>query len=176
MALADAVNIVIPFTEGWEKFAPSPYLDGTSYAIGYGNHYYEDGTQVSADDDAIDQPRAEQLMTFFLNQSGEEVLNQVKVPLTDNQLAALTDFAYNVGSITPTLLALINSGADPATVGTQIEKSAITAGGVPNAGLVNRRAAEAGLYQSTGTGFSGSLILMLAAGLLLLFGITRKYR
>jgi lysozyme len=170
MALADAIAIVTPFTESWETFSASPYLDGTSYAIGYGNHYYEDGSQVSADDDAIDQPTALALLQYYLNQAGAEVLSQVTLPLTDNQLAALTDFAYNVGSITPVLLSVINSGALPPAVATQMQQSATTAGGVPDPNLVARRLAESGLYQETGVGSMAILFVGIAIiGLWLLY-------
>jgi lysozyme len=166
----NAIQIVTPFTEGWETFSPAPYFDVDGYAIGYGNHTYEDGTAVAADDDPIDQARAEQLLQFFLNQSANEVLSQVTVPLSDNQLAALTDFAYNAGSITPVLLSVINSGADIQTVAQQLEQSAITAGGVPNTNLANRRIAEAGLYQETGAGTTTIAIVVLAIiGMWLLF-------
>jgi lysozyme len=173
MAFQDIEQTVVPFTEGWETFSPSPIYDVNGYEIGYGNHYYEDGTAVTADDDPITQPRAEQLMIYFLNQAANQVLSQVRVPLTNNQLAALTDFAYNVGSITPVLLSVINSGAAPDQVAAQMEQSATTSGGVANPNLIARRQAEAGLYQQSG-GDSTTLIAIGAAIIILLLLLHRN--
>lgn len=76
------------------------------------------------------------------------VLRLVKVPLTDNQLAALTSFAFNVGTGalgSSTLLRLLNQG--------QYEDAAkqfarwTKAGGKTLSGLVRRRAAETALFR-----------------------------
>ena len=49
--LQKAVAIAAPFTAGFEGFRASPYFDVNGYAIGYGNHYYSDGTAVEQTDD-----------------------------------------------------------------------------------------------------------------------------
>lgn len=76
------------------------------------------------------------------------VLRLVKVPLTDNQLAALTSFAFNVGTGalgSSTLLRLLNQGQyeDAAKQFARWNK----AGGKTLSGLVRRRAAEAALFR-----------------------------
>ncbi len=76
------------------------------------------------------------------------VLRLVKVPLTDNQLAALTSFAFNVGTGalgSSTLLRLLNAGQyeDAAKQFARWNK----AGGKALSGLVRRRAAEAALFR-----------------------------
>jgi lysozyme len=164
----NAIAIAVPFTANFEGFSSVPYLDAGSYAIGYGNHYYEDGSAVSADDDPIDQDRATQLLTFFISQVATELAPHVSGSLaTDNMLAALTDLGYNWGAgsvLQSKLLQLINAGSDPTTITAQWQQTAATSGGVYNSDLYNRRIAEAGLA------FSGSsnLLVLLVAGLVLL--------
>ena len=96
---------------------------------------------------------------------------QIAVTITENQLAALTSLRYNCGTITSTLLNLINSGADPGAIGSQIEKTCTTSGGVPNSDLIARRQAEAALYESQGIGSGTSLLLVagIALGVYIMF-------
>ncbi len=71
----------------------------------------------------------------------------VKVPLTANQLGALTSFAYNLGSgalASSTLLKLLNAG-DYAGAAAQFARWN-KARGKTLAGLTKRRAAEAALF------------------------------
>jgi len=168
MDLSNSISVASQFTAGFESFSASPYWDVNGYAIGYGNHYYEDGSAVSADDDPISQDDATALLNFYLLQNANAILAQVTAPLTDNQLAALTDIRYRCGTITTALLNLINSGADPATVGDQISITCITVNGIQDAGEQARADAESGLYQEA-SGLSGNTILIGAA--LILGGI-----
>ncbi|MDR9777190.1 lysozyme [Rhizobium hidalgonense] len=86
------------------------------------------------------------------------VESAVKVPLTDNQFAALVSFAFNVGAAnfrSSTLLKKLNAG-NYAAVPAELAKWTKSKGKTMP-GLVNRRAAEAGLWaegafvQSSGT-------------------------
>jgi len=75
-----------------------PYLDTRGVAtIGYGNTYYEDGTPVTIQDPAITQDRAQALLELTVQRFYDSVCKLVQVDATDNQLAALTSFAYNEG-------------------------------------------------------------------------------
>jgi len=164
MDIQGAISVAVPFIEGWEGFEPAPYYDTNGYAIGYGNHYYEDGSPVTADDDPITQGRAEQLLTFYVQQNAAAIAAQVTQGLNINELAALTSLRYNCGTITNAVLNLVNSGADPATVAAQIEQTCTTSGGVTNQDLILRRQAEAGLYQqSPGTSLLPILIVAAVA-------------
>lgn len=72
----------------------------------------------------------------------------IKVPVTSNQLGALTSFAYNLGVTAlagSTLLKLLNSGSPAAVVAQQFARWNM-AGGKVVAGLTARRAAEAQLF------------------------------
>ena len=74
----------------------------------------------------------------------------VQVPINDNQLIALSSFAYNEGPgafQTSTLLKLLNSGADINIVANEFDKW-VYAGGKVSPGLKNRRNAEKQLFLS----------------------------
>ena len=88
--------------------------------------------------------------TIFQNANLLETICKVNVPITDNQLMALSSFSYNVGKeafATSTLLELLNSGADINTVADQFDRWTYS-GGVVNKGLTARRAAEKALFLS----------------------------
>jgi lysozyme len=161
MNLDNAVNIAVSSLVGSEGYAATPYWDVNGYAIGYGNHYWEDGSPVTQDDDPISQARALQLVTFFAYQNGQAIVNQLAVDLNDNQLAALISIRYNCGTITNNLLNLINSGADSAAIAAQIQQTCITSAGQPNSDLVARRQMEANLF-STPVIISLGLVAVLA--------------
>jgi lysozyme len=171
MNFDNAISIATDFIAGRESFAPSPYWDVNGYAIGYGNHYYEDGSPVTADDDPIDQARAAQLLDYFVRQNANALMAQIIRPLTDNQLAALTSLRYNCGTITTNLLNLLNSGADPDSIAQQIQSTCVTSSGAYNASLFQRRKLEAGLFLSAGGLLSsGLVIIFVVAAYLLLKG------
>lgn len=165
MDIPSSISIATSFIAGIETFSPTPYWDVNGYAIGFGNHYYEDGSAVSADDDPIDQDRAMQILSFYVSEDANTIADQLTVDQNANELAALTSIKYNCGTITTALLNLINSGADPATVGAQIEQTCTTSGGVTNSALIARRGMESALYQDTGIGGGTSLLLVAAIGL-----------
>jgi lysozyme len=66
------------------------------WTIGWGNTFFEDGTPVKRGD-KITQLRAETLHLYKLAEFESGVRRLVKSRCTDFQLAALVDFAYNVG-------------------------------------------------------------------------------
>lgn len=122
--------------------------------IGWGSTYYPGGTKVRKGD-IITQAKADELFAWELSEKGVGVAKLVKVPLTDDQFAALTSFAYNVGLGTPggtkglapsTLLKLLNAGdyKGAAERFGDFRKS----NGKVEAGLVRRRASERNLFLS----------------------------
>jgi len=170
MDYSTAINTAADFIAGRESFSPVPYYDVNGYAIGYGNHYWEDGSPVTSDDDPITQDRAQQLLNFYADQNAKAILSQVTVPLTENQLAALTSLRYNCGTITTTMLNLINSGAEPAKVAMQFQNTCVNSGGAFNQSLYERRAMEANLYLAAGSALPGAVVaLFLLIGAWLLF-------
>ena len=146
MDIQSALNIAVPFTAKWETFSPVPYPDAGSYAIGYGNHQYSDGSTVEGTDSPISKSDAMDLLTYFETQEANTILYWLTVPLSNNQLAALIDLSYNAGSVYSSLQSLINSGADAQTVANVIAQTATTSQGVANTNLQARAAARAALY------------------------------
>lgn len=87
------------------------------------------------------------LLRKDLDRFEARVDREVKVPLTDNQFAALVSFAFNVGEqafAESTLLRKLNAGDYDAVPGELMKWT--KSKGKKMRGLVNRRAAEAGLW------------------------------
>lgn len=170
MDISTASVTAADFIAARESFSQVPYWDVNGYAIGYGNHYYEDGSAVSGDDDPITEIRARQLLNFYVNQNAAAIAGQVLTPLSPNELAALTSLRYNCGTITQTLLGLINSGSDPRVVADQLRETCTTSGGISDPVLIDRRNLEAELYLSqAGLGTGILVVAVLGLGLYALF-------
>ncbi|MDR3438935.1 lysozyme [Telmatospirillum sp.] len=134
---------------------PDPESGGAPWTIGYGH------TGRVVEGDRITIVQAEALLREDLSEAEASVVSAVRVPLSDNQYAAMVSIVFNVGPgrvDTPkmagrsgivtlrngqpsTLLRLLNSG-DYAGAGDEFSKW--TSGGM--AGLVRRRAAERDLF------------------------------
>jgi lysozyme len=142
----------------WEAFVPFAYddfdppskrrvikagdkINGT-LTIGYG-HTGKDvvpGMRITKEEGL-------RLLRKDLDKFEAAVERLVKVPLTDNQFAALVSFCYNVGErsfASSTLLRKLNAG-DYDAVPQELMKWTKSKGKKLQ-GLVNRRAAEAGLW------------------------------
>jgi len=139
----------------WEGFRANAYpdpgsRDGTPWTIGYGQTTIN-GRAVRKGD-TISEPEAARLLVARLADTAGKVEQLVKVPLTDNQFGALVAFADNIGMgsrtkvgfSSSTLLRKLNKG-DYDAVPTELAKWKYNDGQVMQ-GLVNRRAAEAGLW------------------------------
>lgn len=118
--------------------------EGGVWTIGYGH------TKGVKPGDVISGAQAEMLLDADLAEAERAVSDLVKVPLTDNQFAALVDFVFNEGAgafAGSTLLKKLNEGGYalvPACL-----KSWIFDNGRMAQGLVKRRAAEAALWSET---------------------------
>lgn len=169
----NAANIIAPYTAKQETFSATPYPDVNGYAIGYGNHYYSDGTSVDATDDPISQTDAYNLMLFYLAQNAAAIIPQLTVDISDSQLGALADLRYRCGTITNAVLNLINSGASDAAVAAQIAITCTTSGGQPSQVEVSRASDEASMYVGAGggdnTGIIIGVIALAAIGVLFAF-------
>ena len=129
----------------WEGVKLTAYKDVAGvWTIGYGSTgaHVIPGMTISA-------VRAERLLMDDLDRFERAVERLVKVKLNDNQFAALVSFAFNVGEgkggfATSTLLKKLNAGNYDAVPGELMKW--VNAGGKKVQGLVNRRAAEAGLW------------------------------
>lgn len=136
----------ISHIKGWERFKANVYNDaGGKATIGYGHLIlpYERF-------DSITESEAVRLLVKDLSSAESTVNKAVKVPLTQNQYDALVSFVFNVGGGAfrrSTLLKKINAGQLSA-VKTEFLKW-VRAGGKIINGLVNRRIADAKLFEGT---------------------------
>ncbi|MDX1977316.1 MAG: lysozyme [Pseudanabaenaceae cyanobacterium bins.68] len=111
------------------------------WTIGYGH------TGDVHPGDRITAQEAEGLLREDLDYFERQVSRLVRVPVTDNQYAALVSFCYNVGEgalADSTLLRLLNA-SDYAGALEQFMRW-VNANGVPLPGLVRRRQAEKALF------------------------------
>lgn len=133
----------------WEGLKLTAYRDVVGvWTIGYGST----GPHVSPGLNITSQ-HAEQLLLKDLERFEEAVDGSVKVKLTGNQFAALVSFAFNVGVGAfkgSTLLKRLNRGeysAIPRELAKWVKGTDPKTGKkITIQGLVNRRAAEAGLW------------------------------
>ncbi len=136
---------VIERIKRWEGLRLTAYRDaGGVWTIGYGHT----GAPARAGA-TITLAQAEGLLRQDLAAFEAAVERVITVPLTDNQFGALVSFAFNVGEAAfarSTLAARLNGG-DYNSVPEQLARW-VHAGGKRLQGLVNRRAAEAGLWAS----------------------------
>lgn len=137
-----------------------PYLDPVGiWTIGWGHAISVDGRFLRGKENrkaardlypgGITLEQAELLLRADLLGACRNVAAQVKVPLNDNQFAALVSFCFNLGSSNlakSTLLRKLNA-RDYAGAAAEFGRWN-KAGGKVLAGLTRRRAAEAALFQS----------------------------
>jgi lysozyme len=130
----------------WEGFRAEAYLcTGNKWTIGYGHTatargYRDRGERITLE-------RAEILLIQDLAWAEAAITRLVRVRLTDNQFGALVAWVFNIGETearTSTLIRKLNAG-DYDAVPAELVKWNRSSGRV-TAGLVNRRAAEVGLW------------------------------
>ena len=132
--------------------ALTAYDDGYgTWTIGYGSIFNWDLNRPVQEGDTIpDAATAERWMEQEAGSYLTQVQQMVTVPITQNQLVALSSFAYNegIGKLkSSTLLKLLNSGSDINTVANQFDRW-VYARHVFSQGLANRRSAEKQLFLS----------------------------
>ena len=140
----------IEHVKRWEGLKLTAYpdpgsRDGNPWTIGYG--HTSDGFLKVTRGLSITPKQAEDALEFDLNETAAAIDELVKVELSDNQFGALVSFAFNVGIGAfkkSTLLRKLNKG-DYAAVPSELARWTRNDGKVMK-GLVNRRAAEAGLW------------------------------
>jgi len=120
------------------------------WTIGYGHTKgVKKGNKITADE-------ANQLLAQDLAECGEQLQKYIRVPLHDNQFAALASFVFNVGIgslLASTLLKRLNTGdydCVPSELSKWVKaKNPKTGKKVTLPGLVKRRAAEGQLWLET---------------------------
>jgi lysozyme len=164
-------DLAIEKIKQWEGLRLRSYQDSAGvWTIGYG--HTSDGAFKVGPGQTITEAKATELLRVDLREAEQAIDRGVTVPLSDNQFGALVSFAYNVGNAAfrkSTLLRKLNAG-DYDAVPSELAKWN-KAGGKVVQGLVNRRAAEAGLW-STGA-FVASASAPAAAGSTIAQAVTR---
>lgn len=129
----------------WEGLKTTAYKDVAGIlTIGYG-HTSAAGAPKVTPGMAIGDKEAERILQNDLAKFEARVERLVTVPVNDNQFAVLVSFDFNTGALhKSTLLKKLNKGDYDAVPG-ELAKW-VNAGGRKVQGLVNRRAAEAGLW------------------------------
>ncbi|WP_019219873.1 lysozyme [Bartonella florencae] len=131
----------------WEELHLSAYKNPNGeWVIGYG-HTNAYGVPEIHKDMKITETEAEKILHQDLKQFEHVVEKTVNVPLNNEQFAALVSFCYNIGTEAfrnSTLLKKLNKG-NYEVVPTELLKWT-RVGGKRLQGLVNRRAAEVGLW------------------------------
>lgn len=136
--------VAVAFIAKQETFSAKAYWDETGYACGYGEHAPDIGP-----DTVMTEPEAVARLTKRVDATEAQLRPLVTAALNVNQWAATLSFAYNVGVnafAASHLRTFINQGAMALAVA-QFPLW-VHAGGVVNAGLVERRKAEAALFDS----------------------------
>ncbi len=146
--MTDAVQVAAALARRFEGLYLTPYLCPAGVpTIGYGATYYEDGTPVTLRDAAITRTRADALLLWMVRKVYLPAVVVLCPYITDpNRLAAIIDFAFNLGSKrlkTSTLRRKVNAG-DWEAVPAELRKWT-RGGGVVLRGLVLRREAEIAL-------------------------------
>jgi len=141
---------IFNFIGGWEKFTPVAFWDYKQWSIGYGSGYNWDLNRPVQKGDVIDKETAKKWLLKEAQKDYSFVQSIVRVPVTDNQLIALSSFSYNVGRDAlqnSTLLKLLNAGVNYNDVANEFNRW-IYAGDKVSPGLKNRRNAEKELFLS----------------------------
>ncbi|HVA18455.1 MAG TPA: lysozyme [Candidatus Dormibacteraeota bacterium] len=131
----------------FEGFSKTAYRDAGHMSIGYG-HQIQPGEDFSG---GMTQARALQLLAQDTANAQAAVLHLVRTHLNANQLAALTDLVYNIGSThfaNSTLLKDLNAGDFSGAAGqfARFNKVLTPRGYVASADLSARRASERDLF------------------------------
>jgi lysozyme len=144
------MNKGTPIIRKFEGLKLTAYLcPANVWTVGYGSTFYENGSKVQQGD-KITLDRADKLLLEMVKRFEISVKGLVKSSINDNQLGALTSFAFNVGVgalSKSTLLKKVNANPNDPTIRNEFMRWT-KAGGKVLKGLVTRREAEANLYFS----------------------------
>jgi lysozyme len=147
-----ALTLAADLCRFFEGFSSKPYICPAGYpTIGYGTVYKPDGTKVTMRDQPISRGLANEWLMRELQHNYMAGVLKASPILIRNQrlLAAITDFAYNLGVgryRASTLKRRVDSN-DLLGVETELRKW-IRGGGKVLPGLVKRRQAEIDLFRS----------------------------
>lgn len=141
-------SILTTFMPQWEDFRSKPYWDYKQWSWGYGTKVPGSSTDPYKNPGGtITRAEALQAALRHVNSDYLYLKGLVRIPLKNNQWAALLSFSYNLGEgNADNLIANIN-GNNLSALEKQW-KSYIYAGNLPNDDLIARRNAEWNLYSA----------------------------
>jgi lysozyme len=152
MGQNQALTLAADLCRFFEGFSSKPYICPAGYpTIGYGTVYKPDGTKVTMQDAPISRELANDWLMRELEHNYMAGVLKASPTLITNQrlLAAITDFAYNLGVgryRASTLKRRVDSN-DLLGMETELRKW-VRGGGKVLPGLVKRRQAEIDLFRS----------------------------
>lgn len=148
--IQQAVELAVQLCKHFEGYSDKPYICPAGYpTIGYGTVYKPDGTKVTMSDSPIDKETAEAWLRQELANNYMRGVLRASPTLINNHklLAAITDFAYNLGVAryrASTLRRRVDEG-DLEGCAFELRKW-VNGGGRRLNGLVRRREAEIALF------------------------------
>lgn len=147
-----ALNLIKQFEgiklDADKKFAIAYPDTGGIWTIGFGSTINKDTGQAIKQGDKIDIATAERWLKQDIAEREKYIKPLIKVPITENQKAAIISLAYNIGTgafAKSTLLRLLNQHADKKLVADQFLKWNKVKG-FEVKGLTNRRKLEKDLF------------------------------
>jgi lysozyme len=144
--VTEAAREIINSWEGWRS--QQYFCSAGVSTIGWGSTRWFDGGGVPIGA-TVNAAQARQLQDRDLEKFVSDIAQAVNVPLTENQLAALTSWQYNTGAIGAKQCGLrdaINRSAGNAAIVHEFRRWN-KADGVISQGLVNRRESEVALWE-----------------------------
>lgn len=142
--MTDVPDDAVKMAASFEGYSAAPYRDPVgTWTIGYGSTRDQLGHPVTAHTPAVTRAIAEGLMRRDLTHAATVVSDTVRVPMNNEERAALIDLIYNIGEGNfggSTLLRMLNAGNYEGAAEQFLRWN--QAGGHVLAGLIRRRAAE----------------------------------
>lgn len=149
MGTDEAVDLAAALCRRFEGFRAKPYICPAGYpTIGYGTVWKPDGTRVTMDDAPVSVELANEWLVSELRTNCMAGVLKASPRLIANPraLAAMTDFAYNLGVARYRASTLRKRINEDDFEGAKVElQKWIRGGGKVLPGLVRRRQAEAAL-------------------------------
>lgn len=148
MLANEAIDLAVGLARRFEGFRAAPYLDPVGIpTIGFGFTRYLDGRLVRLTDEPLARIAADVLLRALMADTARRVFLLFPTPtLTAGRLAALSDFAYNLGlpRLRGSNLRVLANRENWSACPTEFRKWRL-AGGKVLPGLVLRREAEIAL-------------------------------